>query len=74
MPESILKLETPALILDAGRLQRNLARMREKLERHGVALRPHVKTAKSIEVVRRALIGQAGGITARGAEQACVVS
>ena len=37
--------------------------MREKLERHAVALRPHVKTAKSIEVVRRALIGQPGGIT-----------
>ena len=63
MPKSIAELETPALILDAGRLQRNLARMREKLERHGVALRPHVKTAKSIEVVRRALIGQPGGIT-----------
>jgi len=63
MPKSIGQLETPALILDAGRLQRNLARMREKLERHAVALRPHVKTAKSIEVVRRALIGQPGGIT-----------
>lgn len=63
MPESIAQLETPALILDAGRLQRNLARMRDKLARHAVALRPHVKTAKSIDVVRRALIGQPGGIT-----------
>ena len=59
----ISELETPALILDRSRLDRNIARMREKLSRHGVALRPHVKTAKSIEVVRRALAGQPGGIT-----------
>ena len=59
----ISELETPALILDRGRLDRNLARMHEKLAQHGVALRPHVKTAKSIEVVRRALAGQPGGIT-----------
>ena len=59
----ISELETPALILDRGRLDRNLVRMREKLARHGVALRPHVKTVKSIDVVRRALVGQPGGIT-----------
>jgi D-serine deaminase-like pyridoxal phosphate-dependent protein len=63
MRTSILELETPALILDAGRLERNLARMRAKLAHHTVALRPHVKTAKSIDVVRRALVGQPGGIT-----------
>ncbi|MCW5605416.1 MAG: DSD1 family PLP-dependent enzyme, partial [Burkholderiales bacterium] len=56
-------LETPALVLDLPRLDRNLARMREKLEGLGVNLRPHVKTAKCAEVVRRALEGQAGGIT-----------
>ena len=31
--------------------------------RHGVALRPHMKTAKSIDVARLALQGQPGGIT-----------
>ncbi len=56
-------LETPALVLDRGRLERNLERMRAQLRRLGVDLRPHVKTAKCIEVVRRALQGQAGGIT-----------
>jgi D-serine deaminase-like pyridoxal phosphate-dependent protein len=56
-------LETPALLLDRTRLDRNLARMREHLTRLGVSLRPHVKTAKSMEVVRRALTGQAGGVT-----------
>lgn len=59
----IQDLETPALLLDEPTLERNLTRMREHLARLGVALRPHVKTAKSIDVVRRALVGQPGGIT-----------
>ena len=49
---TILDLPTPALILDSSRLGRNAARMREKVGRLGVALRPHVKTAKSIDVLR----------------------
>jgi D-serine deaminase-like pyridoxal phosphate-dependent protein len=57
------RLETPALILDRDVLDRNLSRMREHLRELGVGLRPHVKTAKSIEVVRRALEGQPGGVT-----------
>jgi D-serine deaminase-like pyridoxal phosphate-dependent protein len=56
-------LETPALVLDRTILDRNLGRMREHLAHLGVALRPHVKTAKSMDVVRRALVGQPGGIT-----------
>ncbi len=56
-------LETPALILDRGRLERNIARMRDHLARLGVVLRPHVKTAKAIDVVRLALFAQPGGIT-----------
>jgi D-serine deaminase-like pyridoxal phosphate-dependent protein len=33
------------------------------VQRHGVALRPHMKTAKSAAVARLATAGQAGGIT-----------
>jgi len=54
-------LETPALVLDRNILDRNLARMREHLTQLRVRLRPHVKTAKAIDVVRRALDGQPGG-------------
>ena len=57
------QLETPLLLLDRVRLARNLARMRDKLAPHGVALRPHVKTAKSVDVVRLAVAPGAGGIT-----------
>ena len=54
-------LETPALILDRARLERNLARMRAKVK--GARLRPHVKTSKSLDVVRRAATPGADGIT-----------
>ncbi len=67
---SLIDLETPALILDRTRLDRNIARMRGHLNELHVALRPHVKTAKSMEVVGRALDrppgspeGRARGIT-----------
>jgi D-serine deaminase-like pyridoxal phosphate-dependent protein len=56
-------LETPALVLDRPRLVRNIARMRTRLAALGVPLRPHVKTAKSIDAVRLAVDGQPGGIT-----------
>lgn len=50
--DSILGLPTPALILDRGKLDANAARMRERVARLGVTLRPHVKTSKSIDVLR----------------------
>ncbi|MGA9583305.1 MAG: alanine racemase [Allosphingosinicella sp.] len=56
-------LETPALVLDRTLLARNVDRMRGRLAALGVPLRPHVKTAKSAEVVRLAVKGQPGGIT-----------
>lgn len=50
--ETILDLPTPALILDRLRLQANADRMRERVRQLGVMLRPHVKTSKSIDVLR----------------------
>jgi D-serine deaminase-like pyridoxal phosphate-dependent protein len=57
------ELTTPGLLLDRARLERNLARMRTRLRRLGVSLRPHMKTAKCIEVARMALGEEPGGIT-----------
>jgi D-serine deaminase-like pyridoxal phosphate-dependent protein len=62
-PVVLGELETPALLLDRQKLARNIERMRTHLRALGVDLRPHVKTAKSIDVVRQALVGQSGGIT-----------
>jgi D-serine deaminase-like pyridoxal phosphate-dependent protein len=50
-PGDILQLPTPALLLDLPKLERNAARMRDKVRQLGVTLRPHVKTSKSIDVL-----------------------
>ena len=63
MNSPLSALETPALLLDRTKLDRNLTRMRGKLATHKVALRPHVKTAKSFDVVKRAVAPGTGGIT-----------
>ncbi len=55
-------LPTPCLVLDRRVLLCNIGAMAERLERHGVPLRPHMKTAKSIDVARLAIAGQPGGI------------
>jgi D-serine deaminase-like pyridoxal phosphate-dependent protein len=59
----LTELETPALVLDRSKLDRNLERMSTHIRGLGGVLRPHVKTAKSIDVVRRALRDTPGGIT-----------
>jgi D-serine deaminase-like pyridoxal phosphate-dependent protein len=59
----LVDLPTPCLVLNRRRLMANLQRMAAVAARHKVALRPHMKTAKSIDVARLALEGQAGGIT-----------
>ncbi len=56
-------LPTPCLVLDRGILTRNIQAMAATLERLNVPLRPHMKTAKSIDVARLAIAGQPGGIT-----------
>lgn len=56
-------LETPSLLLDTAKLERNCERMRARLASFGVALRPHVKTGKSVEVARVALGAEKGPIT-----------
>lgn len=56
-------LETPRLLLDRNRLERNAARMRERCAALGVTLRPHLKTAKSVEVARLAGGGAPGPVT-----------
>jgi D-serine deaminase-like pyridoxal phosphate-dependent protein len=56
-------LETPLLLLDEARMQRNIARMQARMDSLGVRFRPHVKTSKCPEVVRRQLAAGAQGIT-----------
>jgi len=60
---SLEGLRTPALLLDEARMQRNVGRMRARAESLGVTLRPHLKTAKSLDVAHRLFDGGSGPIT-----------
>ena len=46
-------LNTPVLVLDVDALDRNIQRMAALTMHHGVALRPHAKTHKSVDIARR---------------------
>jgi len=59
----LAQLETPCLILDKGKLEKNIKKMRDHLARLKVPLRLHVKTAKCIEAVRPVLQGRDKSIT-----------
>ena len=56
-------LGTPCLLLDEARLRANVARMQAHLARLGVAFRPHLKTAKSLDVARIAMTSPEGPAT-----------
>ena len=47
-------LQTPCLVLDEARMERNIARLRQHAEQLGVMLRPHLKTSKSVKVAHQA--------------------
>lgn len=62
-PQSIHDLVTPSLLLDRSKLDRNITRLADHARQLGVVLRPHMKTAKSIDVARRVFPDGPGPIT-----------
>jgi D-serine deaminase-like pyridoxal phosphate-dependent protein len=60
---SIYDLDTPALLVDLPKLQRNIASMQALADANGVALRPHTKTHKSPVIARMQVEAGARGIT-----------
>lgn len=60
-PGSRWRLQTPALVIDFDVMERNIARMAVHAKKHGIALRPHAKTHKSIEIARRQIAAGALG-------------
>lgn len=63
MAMDLAHLDTPCAVVDATRLDRNLARMAGHLRALGVAFRPHVKTHKCLAVAERQRALGARGIT-----------
>ena len=63
-PVALDDLDTPALLLDAGRMCRNVERLRFRLAPLGVSIRPHLKTVKSVDAARLILADGTGPATA----------
>jgi D-serine deaminase-like pyridoxal phosphate-dependent protein len=56
-------LDTPSLLVEKERLERNIRQMQDTAEAGGAQLRPHVKTHKSPAIARRQREAGASGIT-----------
>lgn len=63
-------LDTPALVVDLDVLERNLDRMTAAARVAGVALRPHIKTHKSVAIARMQLDRGAEGVCAQTVSEA----
>ncbi|HEV8409708.1 MAG TPA: alanine racemase [Gemmatimonadaceae bacterium] len=67
-------LETPAALVDLDRLEKNLERMAEYSKRHGIALRPHIKTHKSTTIAAAQIARGAAGLTCATPAESGVMS
>lgn len=61
-PGSRAELNTPALVVDRAALDRNIRKMAELVRSRGVALRPHAKTHKSVDIARLQVAAGAVGL------------
>ena len=69
-----MDLDTPALVIDAQKMEQNILRMASVAESRGVVLRPHVKTHKIPSIARRQIEAGAGGITVAKVSEAEVMA
>lgn len=61
-PDSRAALNTPVLVIDRGALERNIRKMAALAQSHGLALRPHSKTHKSVAVAKLQIAAGAVGL------------
>ncbi|MEO7711719.1 MAG: alanine racemase [Gemmatimonadaceae bacterium] len=73
-PRSLDTIETPAVIVDLDRMERNLDAAARYAAAHNLALRPHVKTHKSPVVAEAQLARGARGLTCATPFEAEVMS
>jgi D-serine deaminase-like pyridoxal phosphate-dependent protein len=68
------ELETPALVVDLDRMSDNLDRGADYARKHGLSLRPHIKTHKSPFLAREQLRRGAVGLTCATTHESEVMS
>lgn len=67
-------IETPTPVIDLAIVERNLARMQDYCDAHGLALRPHIKTHKIVRLAKRQIELGAHGITCQKLGEAEVMA
>ena len=72
-PRAREALATPALVLDLAAFEHNVKTMARLCKKAGMALRPHAKTHKSVEVARRQVAAGAVGISVATVREAAVM-
>jgi D-serine deaminase-like pyridoxal phosphate-dependent protein len=60
--DRIADLDTPALLVDVERMERNISSWQAAMNTRGVKFRPHIKTHKVPEIARRQMAAGARGI------------
>jgi D-serine deaminase-like pyridoxal phosphate-dependent protein len=65
--------DTPALVVDLDRLERNIATMAALARDRGLDFRPHFKTHKSVAIARRQMAAGALGLTVAKLDEATVL-
>jgi|tagenome__1003787_1003787.scaffolds.fasta_scaffold20965492_3 D-serine deaminase-like pyridoxal phosphate-dependent protein len=70
MPEA----DTPALLVDLDRVERNIERMQSACERRGLAFRPHIKTHKLPQIAHMQLRAGAAGVACQKLGEAEVMA
>src|SRR5690625_1160946 len=63
MNKSISNVDTPAMLLDIDQMEKNIAAIAKFAKDANVAVRPHIKTHKSIEIGNRQIEAGAVGLT-----------
>ena len=66
----LMSLDTPCLLLEEQRMDRNIRRLQNHLSALRVPLRPHLKTAKSTEIARRLMPDNSGPATVSTLQEA----
>lgn len=71
---SIDDLDTPAVLIDLDRVERNVAKAQAYADEHTLALRPHVKTHKLPILAHAQVAAGAVGVTAQKISEAAVMA
>ena len=71
---SLFELETPAVLIDLDIVEANLRRAQDFADRHGIRLRPHIKTHKLPRFAERQVALGAVGITCQKLGEAEVMA